>query len=305
MQSTLVPAGPAAESTAFLTGVLAAGAAAILLLVMALLAHGALAGPGRASTGLWVVGGGIVLPVALLSALLVYERVFMHAVHAPSGADALIIEVEGRQWWWEVRYPGAGGAPDVVTANEVHVPVGKEVELLLTAADVIHSFWVPSLAGKVDMVPGRRNRLTLRADRAGAYRGQCAEFCGVQHAQMALLVVAVPPPTFAAWRSHQAEPAPQPADAELAGGLEALLAHGCGGCHTIRGTAAVGRLGPDLTHVGSRRTLAAATLTNHRDAMLSWLTAGDRLKPGNRMPSYAGADHDALAAIAAYLSGLR
>jgi cytochrome c oxidase subunit 2 len=304
MQSALAPAGPAAEAIASLTTVLAAGAAAILVLVMVLLAGSALGGPRRAATGLWVIGGGIVLPVVTLSALLVHGGGLALALHGPAPAGALTIEIEGRQWWWHVRYPGGDGRPEAVTANEVHVPVGRAVELRLTTADVIHSFWVPSLAGKVDMVPGRRNRLTLRADRAGTYRGQCAEFCGVQHAGMALLLVALPASEFAAWRARQAEPAPPPATPELAAGHEAFLAQGCAGCHAIRGTAAQGRLGPDLTHVGGRRTLAGAGIVNHRDAMLAWLAAGDRLKPGNRMPSYAQVDHDVLAAIAAYLTSL-
>ncbi|MGH7400588.1 MAG: cytochrome c oxidase subunit II [Candidatus Rokuibacteriota bacterium] len=305
MQSALAPAGPAAQAIASLATVLAVGAAVILGLVIALLAYGALSGPRRVHTGLWVVGGGIVFPVVVLSALLLYDRGLTHALSAPPPPGAPTIEVEGRQWWWEVRYrPGAAGQP-VVAANELHVPVGVAVDLVLTTPDVIHSFWVPSLAGKVDMVPGHRNRLTIQADRAGIYRGQCAEFCGVQHARMALLVVAVPPAEFEAWLAREAAPAAPPTTPALARGHDAFLAHGCGGCHAIRGTAALSRLGPDLTHVGSRRTLAAATIPNHVEAMAAWISSSEQLKPGNRMRSFAHLDRDTVTAIAAYLASLR
>lgn len=306
MQSALAPGGPAAQAIASLATVLAVGAAVILVLVMALLAYGALSGPRRVHTGLWVVGGGIVFPVAVLSALLVYDRGLSHALSAPPPPDAPRIEVEGRQWWWEVRYAaGVAGRDVVVTANEIHLPVGTAVDLVLTTPDVIHSFWVPSLAGKVDMVPGRRNRLTIQADRAGIYRGQCAEFCGVQHARMALLVVAAPPAEFEGWLAREAAPAAPPTTPELTEGHDAFLAHGCGGCHTIRGTTALGLLGPDLTHVGSRRTLAAATIPNHVEAMAAWISASDRLKPGNRMRSFAHLDQGTVTAIAAYLASLQ
>jgi cytochrome c oxidase subunit 2 len=223
--------------------VLAVDPTVILVLVMGLVAYGALGEPRRASTGLWVIGGGIVFPVVVLSALLVYDRTL-------------------------IRYPRtAPGGRDVVTANELHVPVGEAVDLVLTTSDVIHSFWVPSLAG-------------MKVDREGVYRGQCAEFCGVQHARMALLVVAMPTAAFETWAARQAAPGVAPASAELGAGLDAFLAHGCSGCHTIQGTAAQGRLGPDLTHVGSRRTLAAATLANHVDTMAAWIADAHRFQAG-------------------------
>jgi cytochrome c oxidase subunit 2 len=305
MQSALAPAGPAAQTIADLTTVLAIGALVILLGVMLLLTYGGLSGPGRGRTDLWVIGGGIVFPVLVLSALLVYDRALTHALHTPAGASALTIEVEGRQWWWEVRYPRRESGGPVVTANEIHVPVGADIVLALTTSDVIHSFWVPSLAGKVDMVPGRHNRLVLRADRAGVYRGQCAEFCGVQHARMALLVVAVAPAAFEAWRAREGGDATAPATPEETRGLDAFLAQGCGGCHTIRGTAAGGQLGPDLTHLGARRTLAAGTLANRRETMAEWIADGHRVKPGNRMPSYGHLDAETVGALAAYLVGLK
>jgi cytochrome c oxidase subunit 2 len=306
MQSALAPGGPAAEAIASLATVLTLGAAVILVAVMVLLAHGALGEPKRASTGLWVVGGGILFPVTVLSALLVYDQHLTHALSAPAPPGIPRIEVEGRQWWWEVRYlPSSAGPDAVVTANEIHVSTGVAVDLILTTPDVIHSFWVPSLAGKVDMVPGRRNRLTIQADREGIYRGQCAEFCGVQHAQMALLVVAAPAAAFQAWLAREAAPASAPTTPELTRGQEAFLAHGCGGCHTIRGTTALGRLGPDLTHVGSRRTLAAGTVANHVEGLAAWIASGERIKPGNRMPSFAHLDRDTVVAVAAYMANLK
>jgi cytochrome c oxidase subunit II len=305
MQSALEPGGPVAQAIASLTTVLSLGAAAVLILVMALLAYSSLAPPRRVSTGLWVVGGGIVFPVVVLTALLVYDRSLTEALTAPAPPGARRIEVEGRQWWWEVRYPRPGGREPVVTANELHLPTGVPVEISLTTLDVIHSFWAPSLAGKVDMVPGRRNQLTMRADREGVYRGQCAEFCGVQHAGMALVVVAQSPAAFEDWLAREASPAHSPATPEQTGGLEAFLSSGCGGCHTIRGTAALGRLGPDITHIGSRRTLAAGTLANHAGTMSAWISDGDRLKPGNRMPSFAHLDASTVAALTAYLTSLK
>ena len=193
----------------------------------------------------------------------------------------------------------------MVAANEIHLPVGTAVELALTSPDVIHSFWVPSLAGKVDMVPGRVNRLALRADRAGVYRGQCAEYCGTQHAQMALLVVVETPQAFAAWLRAEAGAARAPDTPERTRGLDAFHLHGCGGCHTIRGTGALGRHGPDLTHLASRRTLAAGTLANDAATMRAWIAHGHAVKPGNLMPSYRHLDGATLDSLVAYLGSLR
>jgi cytochrome c oxidase subunit II len=304
MQSVLSPAGPAAQDIARLTSLLTIGAALILLAVMVLVALGARRDPAPVNEGLWVVGGGVVFPVVVLSALFLYSMRLSDALMSPADPAALRVEVDGRQWWWEVRYPGPDGG-SVVAANEVRIPTGTTVEVVVTSPDVIHSFWVPSLGGKTDMIPGRASRLTLRADRAGIYRGQCAEYCGTQHAQMALVLVAEAPEAFAAWLLAEAAPAPAPATADAARGLEAFMAQGCGACHTIRGTEARGRLGPDLTHLASRRTLAAGSLGNDTRTIRAWLAAGSALKPGNRMPSYAHLDTATLDAITAYLATLR
>jgi cytochrome c oxidase subunit 2 len=203
-----------------------------------------------------------------------------------------------------VRYPDSAGGEAIIAANEIHVPVGRPVDLLLSSADVIHAFWVPSLAGKADMIPGRVTRLVFRADREGLYRGQCSEYCGLQHAHMGLFVFAMRPDAFAAWRAREAAPARPPDTPLLQAGLEAFLAQGCGGCHTIRGEPALGRLGPDLTHVGSRRSLGAATLDNHASALARFISASQAIKPGNLMRSFP-LDQPILQAIAAYLESLK
>lgn len=229
---------------------------------------------------------------------------FFASRQLPPASDVLRIEVRGLQWWWEVRYPPAGGASGFVTANEIHVPVGRPVLIELTSADVIHSFWVPSLAGKLDMIPGRVNELRFAALRPGIYRGQCAEFCGVQHAHMGLVVIAEEEGEFAAWRAAQTGDAPAPANPEAARGREVFLATPCAACHTVRGTPAVGRLGPDLTHLASRRTIAAGLLETTRGALAAWIADPQTLKPGNNMPRVT-LKPDELRALSAYLAGLK
>jgi cytochrome c oxidase subunit 2 len=214
------------------------------------------------------------------------------------------VQAIGRQWWWDFRYTTPEGSA-IALANELHIPVGQPVEIVLATDDVIHSFWVPALAGKVDMVPGRTNRLVMTAATTGVYRGQCAEYCGLQHALMAFVVVAQPAPQFREWLAAQARPARAPTDAFRRRGQRLFFAARCQECHAIRGTAAEGRSGPDLTHVGSRLTLGAGILDNHAGTMAGWIAGAQDLKRGNAMPSmnvFAGED---LRAVAAYLSGLK
>jgi cytochrome c oxidase subunit 2 len=196
---------------------------------------------------------------------------------------------------WRVRYLGASGQPDFDTANEIRIPTGRPVELSLASADVIHSFWVPNLAGKIDMIPGRTNRVRLFADRAGVFRGQCAEYCGGPHAQMALYVIADSPERFEAWRDDQRKPATR---------SDALFAARCGTCHTIRGTAAAGTRGPDLTHVASRGSLGAGVLPMSAAALADWTTSSQHLKPGNLMPEFRELPEEELRALATYLASL-
>jgi cytochrome c oxidase subunit 2 len=218
--------------------------------------------------------------------------------------EAVTIRVTGQQWWWQLTYEDPDASRTFTTANEIHVPVGKPVKVKLNAADVIHSFWVPSLMGKQDLIPGRENDIRFVAERPGVYRGQCAEFCGLQHAHMGFLVVAEPQADFDRWRDEQIKAAEPPGDSERRTGLEAFLSKPCVMCHTVRGTPAGGRTGPDLTHVGGRRTLAAATLPMSRGNLAAWIVDPHGIKPGVNMPLIK-LDPDELNSIAAYLEGLR
>jgi len=212
----------------------------------------------------------------------------------------MTIRVIGHQWFWEVRYPGS----TAVTANEIHIPVGTRVNVIATTGDVIHSFWVPQLNRKIDMIPAHPNRILLEADKAGRYRGQCAEFCGMQHAHMSMYVFADPPARFRAWLAHNAAPRRPPSTPLARHGEQVFLQQACASCHTIRGTTAQADVGPDLTHVGERTSLAALTIPNTRADMLRWLSDPQHVKPGNRMPrlGLTGADFNALAD---YLEGLK
>jgi cytochrome c oxidase subunit 2 len=302
-QSALAPGGADADAIARLTWALLAGASAILLGVAALaglaIRDRAPRWLGREST-IWV--GGIFVPAAVLSLVLVNGLVAGRDLLEPAAEDPLVIEVIGEQWWWRIRYPGPDA--ELATANEIRLPVDRPVELRLTTADVIHSFWVPSLAGKIDMIPGRTNRLVLRAHTAGVYRGQCAEFCGGAHAMMALHVVALEPSEFERWLGEQRAPAREPADDFARRGRDGFLAAGCGACHTVRGTPASGRLGPDLTHLGSRIAIAAGTFPNQVGTLAALIASSQHLKPGNRMPSFDGLAGAELRAIATWLAGL-
>jgi cytochrome c oxidase subunit II len=290
MQSALDPAGPAGAIIAEITWVLFGGGALIFAGVMALAAYAVFSSKrARLSSHALILGGGIAFPVVVLSALLVYSLLRMETLEA-AGEPAARIEVTGEQWWWRVRYP------DFETANEIRIPVGRPVELVLKSADVIHSFWVPALAGKLDMIPGRENVLRVRADRAGEFRGQCAEYCGGPHAFMALFVVALPAEEYDAWVARQRSPAP--------GASDSFLKH-CAGCHTVRGTPAAGVRGPDLTHVGGRLTLGAALLPMNRGALAGWIASSQHIKPGNLMPSFGMLPGEELNAIAEYLEGLK
>lgn len=222
---------------------------------------------------------------------------------AVAGNDDLTIRIRGLQWWWSIEYLGTS-AERFETANEIHIPVGRNVRLKLEGVDVIHSFWVPSLAGKQDLVPGRNNELTIRAERVGIYRGQCAEYCGMQHAHMALLVVADSQDDFDKWAGAQRQAASPPAEEELAAGRQTFLAKPCAACHTIRGTDASGKTGPDLTHVGSRRTIAAGLFETTRGSLAAWIADPQTIKPGNNMPAVP-LTPDELRSVSAYMASLK
>lgn len=260
-----------------------------------------LGGLERRPTAL-VVGFGIGLPLIALVAVFVVANFAVSSVtDAPArGSTSMTIQITGHQWFWEVRYPGSGA----VTANEIHIPAGVRVDAVLRTADVIHSFWVPSLNRKADMIPGHPNRILLYADRPGVYRGQCAEFCGAQHANMATTVIADPPARFRSWLANETKPQVSPRTAMQRAGEQTFLSSDCSSCHTIAGTPADGTIGPDLTHVGSRRTLAALTIPNTQAQMRNWILHPQRVKPGNRMPDLRLGAHEA-DALAAYLESLR
>ena len=249
-----------------------------------------------------VVLFGIGIPMAILISLFVVGNfVVLPQTDAPAASSTrLTIQVTGKQWFWEVRYPGS----QAVTANEIHIPVGTRVNVVATTADVIHSFWVPELNRKIDMVPGRRNRVLLFADRPGRYRGQCAEYCGVQHAHMSLYVFADPPARFRAWLAAQAKPRPAPATPQERQGEQVFLANQCASCHTLRGTPARGNVGPDLTHVAGRTTLAALTIPNTRTNLAAWIGDPQHVKPGNVMPTLPLRPQDRQALVA-YLESLK
>jgi cytochrome c oxidase subunit 2 len=249
-----------------------------------------------------VVLFGICIPITVNIALFVVANFFViKQTEAPAATTTpMTIQVIGRQWFWEVRYPGTGA----ITANEIHIPARTRVNLVATTGDVIHSFWVPQLNRKIDMIPGRRNRILLSSDKPGRYRGQCAEFCGLEHARMAMYVYVQEPAAFQRWLRGAAAPARPPSAGLARAGATAFTRNGCASCHTIRGTSARGQVGPDLTHVGSRASIAALTLPNTAAALRDWLRDPQHAKPGNRMPDLGLSPAD-IRSLVAYLQGLK
>jgi cytochrome c oxidase subunit 2 len=245
------------------------------------------------------VGVAAAITVVILFVLLVASFSAARAAGALRAQAAMTIDVTGEQWWWRVRY-GAEAAPSQVftTANEIHIPAGVAVRLRLTSSDVIHSLWIPGLAAKRDLIPGQDTELVIRADEPGVYRGQCAEFCGLEHAQMAFLVVADPPDAFEAWRKQQLEPAKEPMTELARRGRQIFFETPCFMCHTVRGTKAGAVTGPDLTHFASRTTIAAGTAPNNRGHLAGWILSAPSMKPGTKMPamSLSPAELDALLA---------
>lgn len=300
----LDPAGPLAGPVATVAWVLFAMGAVVLAFVLA--ATGvALFGPRRWRTRLGgerlVMVGGFAFPVVVLTGLLIYGLTLTRDLSAPPSPGEVRVRVIGEMWWWRVAYLDGAGREAFHDANEIHIPTGRPVVLELEAADVIHSLWIPRLAGKTDMIPGRRNLMRVQADRPGVYPAQCAEFCGGPHALMGLVVVAHEPRAYTAWRARQAQPAtPLPGR-----GAQVFDTAGCGACHTVRGTAANGLAGPDLTHVGSRRTLGAGILPNSQGTLAAWIADSQAIKPGNRMPAYPVLNGADLRALAAHLEALK
>jgi cytochrome c oxidase subunit 2 len=245
---------------------------------------------------------GIAIPIVVLVGLFAVSDVYMVGQTSPPDprSTAMTIDVIGHQWWWEVRYPGT----DAVTANEIHIPIDTRVNLVATTADVIHSFWVPALNRKIDMIPGRQNRILLYTTHPGVYRGQCSQYCGMQHANMAMYVFAQRPAAYRSWLQGMASPASSPTTASAQAGERLFMSSQCASCHTIAGTQAQGTVGPNLTHVASRTTLASATIPNTRAQLAAWILNPQAIKPGTRMPDL-GLPRGEVAQIVDYLETLR
>ena len=295
--SALDPHGVGAVRIAELTWVMLGFGTVIFLLVVGLLFAALLRGRRGTNTTMpdstggdtgrnWPIFGGIALPLVVIGIVFGYSIYTLAGIENPHSKPALKIEIVGRRWWWEVKYPDQG----VTTANEIHIPVGVPVQFQLQSADVIHSFWVPELHGKMDLIPTRINNLTLQANQTGVYRGQCAEFCGLQHAHMGLMVVVQSQADFNNWLNAQGQPAAAPADPTAVQGQKVFMNAGCVFCHTVKGLddKEIDRsgvdLGPDLTHLASRMTIAGASLTENRGNLAGWIVDPQHVKPGSLMP---------------------
>ena len=308
---TLDPQGPAAESMAGLWWLMLGIGDTVFGIFAVVLALGLFrrrppeAGePGAEGPNgfhAWMVGGGVAVPLIVIAIVFAATVRAMQDVPTTAPPGALVIDVVGHQWWWEVKYPEEG----ITTANEIHLPVGRDVALRLRSADVIHSFWVPELGGKMDLLPDKTNTLVLEADEPGEHVSRCAEFCGLQHTLMGMVVVAEPQDRFNSWVAARQQPAAEPSDATAQRGQEVFLgAGGCASCHSVRGTAAAGTVGPDLTHFASRPTLGAAPVRNTPDNRAAWVADPHAIKRGVAMPAtQLGADD--LHAVLAYLGSLR
>jgi cytochrome c oxidase subunit 2 len=314
-QSVLNPGGPAARELSDLNWfviVLFSIIAAVMWILIAFVAsrprgsfreHAPVDAGGGQN---WILIGGFAIPAAILAIVFITGLSGMtdfplHEGHNMRPADILII---GHQWWWEAQYK-SGGLWIAPAPNEIHIPVGRPVDIDLQSTDVIHSFWVPELHGKVDLVPTQLNRIRIQADRAGTYRGQCAEYCGAQHAHMILNVVADPPDQYDQWLKHQAAPAAAPVDAQMIEGQRLFMGGPCVVCHTIRGTAAQAHTGPDLTHLASRKYIATNMLENNTANLAAWVTHAQALKPSVVMPNITTFSGPELQALIAYLQSLK
>ncbi len=304
-QSALAPASPQAEHIATLWWIFFGVSAVVWVLVLAFL--GGAVSQQRAPADLHVlpaldaqmkrvVVGAVVATIVTLFGLLLVDLITNRSLGPPDAPDALTIKLTGRQWWWQAEYQDPIASNTILVANELHVPTGRSILFQLQSTDVIHSFWVPNLQGKKDLIPGRPTSLWMKIDRAGTYRGQCAEFCGYQHAHMGLLIVAEPPDKFAAWQQAQRTAPPKPSTDRQVRGQRVFLSGSCVLCHTIDGTLARSRVGPPLTHLASQQTIGAGMFANNRETLARWIRDPHALKPGVRMPQnfLPPADLDAL-----------
>lgn len=317
MQSSLAPAGEGASDAAWLFWWMTCGSLVVWVSVMALALRYGRSGRrqdvaprshdpqrDRRRDRLLIVGAGVVAPLVSLTTLLIVGLAMLPEAVARAPEGSLTIAITGEQWWWRVSYLQAEG-PAIALANEVRLPVDEPVQFRLESDNVIHSLWIPSLAGKMDLIPGGTRWLTVRPTETGIFRGACAEYCGTAHALMALYVEVMERPAFGRWLEQQAASAVSPDQRGAQAGAERFLANGCGACHTVRGTPARGVLGPDLTHVGSRISIGAGLVPNRPDTLRRWVASTDHMKPGVHMPAFDMLPASDLDAIAAYLSALR
>ena len=250
-----------------------------------------------------LIGWGVVVGTGLVG-LAIASFIADRSMANAAASEKLSITLTANQWWWDVRYNSADSSKTLRTANELHLPVGVPVRIILNSNDVIHSFWVPSLAGKQDLIPGRQNDISITPTKIGIYRGQCAEYCGAQHAHMALVVNVDSYADFLKWWRHQLQPAPPPATPLALAGYNFVTGRNCSACHAIAGTPASGTVGPDLTHLASRRTIAAGTMPMGKGNLYGWVADPQSLKPGSKMPTIA-LEPDELHAVVAYLETLK
>lgn len=306
-QSTLTPAGAEAESISILFWSMTGGAFLIWSVVSGLAFYALHVAPhshNERLTRRWVIGGGVIVPTLTLSVLLVFALRSLPDLLRPAPAGSMRIEAVGEQWWWRFTYPTPDGG-SVQVANEVYLPVDEPIRFDLHSADVVHSFWIPSLGGKVDMIPGHRTQISLRPQKTGTYRGVCAEYCGASHAHMAFDVIVTSREDFDAWLSRQSQDALKPTTEESIRGADLFRESGCGACHTLRGTDADGTIGPDLTHVGSRASLGAGAMDNSEAQLERWIRHPSNVKPEVGMPGFHALTSEEVELLATYLKGLK
>jgi len=316
VQDMMAPAGPAAHRIAVLGWVVLITFIAVTVVTWLLILWVVRLRRGQLVTHLpidadedrrWIVVGGFIIPVVILGVIFVVMLKNMSAFpmgDAEMGTPA-DIRVTGHQWWWQIEYLAGGVSEHVEGANEIHIPVGRPVDIELRTRDVIHSFWVPRLHGKVDLVPEVENRIRIQADDQGTYRGQCAEFCGAQHSKMRILAIAQAPDEYHAWLESERKPGADPADPHAKSGQQIFLSGPCSMCHQVRGTIAGGRVAPDLTHIGSRKMIAANVYRNNDAYLEAWITHAQSLKPESQMPNLTQFTGQQLTDLVAYLRQLQ
>lgn len=305
--STLAPAGPAAEIIANIFWWMLGGAIFIWIAFLLICLYAVVWRPEKRhnarQTSLFIIGGGVLFPIVVLSVLIYFSLLPLPVLLRPAPEGSLQVEVTGYQWWWRVRYIENGKVTEL--ANEIHLPLNKPVQFILKSEDVIHSFWIPSLGGKMDMIPGHVTRIALTGTKPGIFGGVCAEYCGASHALMMFKAKVSEQKVFDEWLAHQKQPATEPQTELGRQGREAFKSYGCLACHTVRGVGETGVIAPDLTHVGSRLSLGAGILPNNKEAFLKWLIDTHNVKPQVKMPTFDMIPEEDLKAISAWLEELK